>query len=320
MNLREMLCHGLGLSLAEIYRRKPTTAPVRAEVFNVELSATVTEAKPKMIARLGVSEADALLNYLEMQNTGSDATLLARWRHGLQGARSSWSDRTLDLLANNAGFFPRQEEAASRFAERFLEDFAQADCVGVWGFVPGEQFLIRRQCPEAVQFEPGALEPFYFTEPWSRSLAARKVLVIHPFADSIRSQYGKRHLLFANRQVLPDFELLTVRAVQSLGGGADDFADWFEALAFMQSQIDRIDFDVALIGAGAYGVPLCAHVKRMGKISIQIGGALQILFGIKGRRWDSMPKVGRLYNDAWVRPGPAEQIPAREKIEGGCYW
>jgi glycerol-3-phosphate dehydrogenase len=51
------------------------------------------------------------------------------------------------------------------------------------------------------------------------------------------------------------------------------------------------DYDVALIGCGAYGLPLASHVKRKGKQSIHLGGGLQLLFGIKGKRWDDNPEV-----------------------------
>ena len=59
---------------------------------------------------------------------------------------------------------------------------------------------------------------------------------------------------------------------------------------------------IALIGCGAYGLPLAAHVKRINKQAIHMGGALQILFGIKGKRWDNHPTIGNLYNEYWVRP------------------
>lgn len=320
MLLKKNLRRILGENLTEIYRWKPAAQPLKAEAFNKELSSIVADGQPQMVTRLGVSEADAVLNYLEIRNNNRENRVLLRWLHKFHGSRSQWSDKTLRLLVDNAGFFPHCSEAANRFAERFLDDFAQANFVGVWGFVPGEQFLIRRQCPSAVQFEPGALEPFYFSEPWSRSLAGRKVLVLHPFVESISAQYRKRDRLFADPQVLPEFELLTVRAVQSLGGAAEKFANWFEALAFMQRQIDRTKFDVALVGAGSYGVPLCAHIKKLGKIAIHIGGALQIMFGIKGRRWDKMPEVRRFYNDAWVRPSSSEMWPTADLVEQGCYW
>ena len=51
-----------------------------------------------------------------------------------------------------------------------------------------------------------------------------------------------------------------------------------------------------------------------------MAGATQLLFGIEGKRWDDHPFIGKLYNDAWVRPAPAETIPNREAVEGGSYW
>lgn len=49
----------------------------------------------------------------------------------------------------------------------------------------------------------------------------------------------------------------------------------------MKDEIDKQDYDIALIGCGAYGFPLAAHIKRSGKKAIHLGGALQLLFGIK---------------------------------------
>ena len=49
-----------------------------------------------------------------------------------------------------------------------------------------------------------------------------------------------------------------------------------------------------------------------------IGGALQLLFGIKGRRWDR--EFSSIYNDAWVRPEENEKPRNANSVEGGCYW
>lgn len=46
-----------------------------------------------------------------------------------------------------------------------------------------------------------------------------KVVVVHPFAELIEKQYKEKKLmLFENKDVLPEFDLRTVKAVQSLGG------------------------------------------------------------------------------------------------------
>jgi hypothetical protein len=145
-------------------------------------------------------------------------------------------------------------------------------------------------------------------------------LVVHPFAESIRRQYARRERLFADPSVLPDFQLKTLQAVQSIGGQSRGFADWFEALDWMEQQMAAEDFDVAIIGAGAYGLPLAAHAKRLGRKAVHLGGATQILFGIRGRRWDEHPFISQLYNPFWVRPLPEETPPNYTDVESGCYW
>lgn len=162
---------------------------------------------------------------------------------------------------------------------------------------------------------------FAAEHPWTRVLAGKKVLVIHPFAESIRSQYAKRALLFENPEVLPEFELKTIQAYQSIGGNNPrNYPDWFAARDAMKMEIDRHDFDIALVGAGAYGLFLTHHCKQIGKKAVYMGGWLQILFGILGKRWDTRKEMQPLFNTHWIRP-KREEVPAgHDSIEDGCYW
>lgn len=81
------------------------------------------------------------------------------------------------------------------------------------------------------------------------------------------------------------------KSVQTMCFNKDErFSDWFEALDFMYHEAMAKDFDVAIIGCGAYGFPLAAKLKRAGKIAIHLGGVTQLLFGIKGRRWENAQK------------------------------
>ena len=87
----------------------------------------------------------------------------------------------------------------------------------------------------------------------------------------------------------------------------------------MYNEALKIDFDVAIIGCGAYGFPLAAKLKRAGKITIHLGGAVQILFGIKGSRWDN-GEVSKFYNEYWVRPDDKDKPQNANNVENGCYW
>ena len=171
--------------------------------------------------------------------------------------------------------------------------------------------------------ELGCLEPFRYQHPWSYLLKGKRVLVVHPFTQSITKQFqDKRKLLWGNPEVLPEFELKTVKAVVSIGGAKVPFATWFDAYQSMCDQITRVEFDVAIIGAGSYGLPLASFIKRLGKQAVHMGGVSQILFGIKGKRWETeyagCPWLR--FNEHWIRPSETETVKDHTRFENGCYW
>ena len=87
--------------------------------------------------------------------------------------------------------------------------------------------------------------------------------------------------------------------------------------------IDEIackDFDIALVGAGAYSLPLVNAIKNMGKKAIQTGGGTQLYFGIMGNRWEKSPYVKKYVNENWTRPSHFETPENAENVEGACYW
>ena len=216
-----------------------------------------------------------------------------------------------------AGFFPVNQDSICKFSQLYYDDLKILDILVSWRVE--EKFIsaISSKIKKIKLFE---LEPYLSKNPWTRYLKNKKVLIIHPYEETIRSQFDKRKKIFLDQNILPDFELKTIKAVQSLSGENKDFKTWFDALSYMKNQIDKIDFDIALIGCGAYGLPLAAHVKRAGKIGVHMGGCLQILFGIMGKRWDEHPIISKLYNDNWVRPSELEKPKSYLKVEDGCYW
>jgi hypothetical protein len=157
-------------------------------------------------------------------------------------------------------------------------------------------------------------------------LEGKHVLVVHPFAEDIINQYkNHREQLFEDKRVLPKFaSLRVVKAVQSLGGESNGFQDWFEALDWMKTEMDKASYDVALIGCGAYGFPLAAHAKRTGHKAVHLSGALQLLFGIRGKRWDSnyntIYNYSSLFNNYWTHPQEHTKPLGFNKVEDGCYW
>lgn len=238
--------------------------------------------------------------------------------------RNKFSPKIKKMISDLSGFYPADEYNLSRFSSEFLELLKDTDVMGVWN-TKGEKFVSEHFLGENTKLVAlDAINSINYKHPWSKHLKGKKVLVIHPFEESIREQYKKRELLFENKDTLPDFELITMKPVQSLADNKDNlpYSTWFEALDAMKKHIDSIDFDIAIIGAGAYGIFLAHHCKMIGKKAVHMGGATQILFGITGKRWENKydNSVGKLINEHWVRPMASERPKGAEKVEGGCYW
>jgi hypothetical protein len=218
-----------------------------------------------------------------------------------------------------SGFFPNNEASINKFSKLMIEDIKLLDILGCWRI---EERLLEKYFPTAKRVKLNCLEPYLQQLPWSVVLRNKKILVIHPFNVTIENQYNnKRSHLFENSDVLPQFKSLeTIKAVQTLAGTESVFSDWFEALDYMKKEIEKKDFDIAIIGCGAYGFPLAAHVKRLGKKAIHLGGPTQMLFGIKGKRWVENDLFSNIINDHFVYPNDSDNIINANKVENACYW
>lgn len=226
----------------------------------------------------------------------------------------------IDRLRRHAGVFPASKENFEDFCSIYLDAAREIDLLGLMES-PYEKHLVESHIPKGLCCGLGSLEPYLNGVPWSRSLEGLRVLVVHAFADSIARQYREnRGLLFSDPQVLPEFELQCVKAPQTMLDETAGFSCWLEALADLKKRVDALDYDVAIIGCGAYGLPLGAHIKQVGKVAIHFGGAVQLLFGISGQRWRDKPEFKSIMRSNWISPSESERPPGWEKIEEGCYW
>ena len=281
------------------------------------LIATALESSdPLMIARFGSTEMYCLTNYLGVKHSAR----FKNWRSYITRGTPAWWWEPLSIsrMCRYSGFFPPDQRLIERFCEVMLADIREIDILGSW-LVAEQYFAGELQRAKRVVLED--LEPFFCERPWTHALAGARVLVVHPFDETIRSQYANRHRVFPDG-LLPDFDLQTIRAVQSLAGEPTPFHNWFEALDHMKREIDGREFDVCLIGCGAYGLPLAAHVKRSGRKAIHLAGSTQLLFGIMGGRWEDyiVYPYMNLVNEHWVRPSRSETPSNAGAVENACYW
>jgi hypothetical protein len=275
----------------------------------------ILDSKPFMACRFGSTELEVLLTYLTIRDQKSFLTTTWKYMTGKGGWNLPYYAQSKMHLS---GIFPATEKMVEEFSKRYLDDIQIIDVLGSWMFE--DAILKEKYFQKALRIPLKDLESYYHLSPWTQALEGKKVLVIHPFEKTILNQYNNRENLFRNKYILPDFELVTLKAVQSVGGNPVNFDSWLEALNHMCDEMTKKEFDVALVGAGGYGLPLAAHAKKMGKKGVHLGGALQLLFGIKGKKWDEIPFFKNLYNDYWVRPSSDETPKTFNKVENGIYW
>lgn len=267
------------------------------------ISSMIQSGKPFFIGRLGETELRTLDCYERLWYSLTS----------LHAANRS--------MCVNAGFFPKKVGQIKKFCVLEKSILCDMDALGVFLW-KNEEYYVYRYMNLRACFLGNILDPLYWENSWTTSLKGKRVLVIHPFADTIFKQYSlNKEYLFLDERVLPDFQLTVIKAVQSIGGkGVSGYTSWFEALEYMKRRIIENDFDIALLGCGAYGLPLASYVKQLGKQAIYIGGALQLMFGIYGKRWKNEKHVSRYVNQYWVHPSIEETPELYTSVEAGCYW
>jgi hypothetical protein len=271
---------------------------IDAYLVSQMIGAAIVSKQPFLASRVGFTEARCL-SQPEAKTNPSEFIRHLIWRY--------------------SGVFPATAGQFLDFREKYISALEQVDLLGLIRN-SAEKKLVDELASLPSTCDLGSLEPYLYPFPWSKFLAGKTVLVVHPFVKSIQSQYAIRKELFLNPDVLPEFQLIVIKAPQTLAGNTDGFASWTHALDSLTQRVCETEFDVAILGCGAYGMPLGAHIKKMGKTAIHLGGATQILFGISGKRWLERPSFRALMTMAWRPPLDSERPPNLDKVEEGCYW
>ena len=277
------------------------------------ISQLLESDKPVMIARFGSTELTAMEGYRCAINPKNIYQYLTKHIDHI-----GYTNYIAKNMWELSGFFPSNAKTLDQFCELMVDIIPEVDVLGSWRI---EEHLFDKELGNAIKVPLADLEPYYFDSPWTPALEGKKVLVVHPFEDTIRKQHERYELLFEDKCMTPKYELQTLKAVQSIAGNKPaEFDDWFQALDWMKAEIDKRDFDIAIIGCGAYGFPLAAHVKQIGKKAIHLGGAVQYLFGIKSSAAEKNKELAALMNEFWISPNESETPKGAEKVENSRYW
>lgn len=230
--------------------------------------------------------------------------------------------------ATNIGVSPPTDHEIACFTKEYNEALANSDCCFVFGR-PFFEYYIDKIQPNVMQISANLTcegldkatveQALGYQRFWFHALAGKHVLVVSPFRDSILEQQQKQ--LFV--RPYPRFESLQVLQApltQSDPQQAYTGKPWSQHLAELKQKLATIEFDVALLGCGAYALPLAAECKQLGKQGIVLGGVVQVFFGVLGKRWEERMALDLLLLENWIRPSDDEKPAIWKAIEDGCYW
>lgn len=223
-------------------------------------------------------------------------------------------------LAINAGIIVKNENELRLWSELYLESIKNLDYVLEWCPEQGDKFIldnIWKGKERFYSFED--LEPFvHEKEGWHHSLKNKKILVLSPFKKTIEGQAKKYSELWSEAQI-GGVEIIKTPYPPALTN--EQPVSFFYTLKYLKEEISKKDFDFAVIGCGGFSLLLAEHIKNIGKPSVHLGGATQLLFGIRGKRWDMGFSNKNWYaTDKWTSPLKEEIPPNKHLVEEGCYW
>ena len=286
-----------------------------------DLASALATGRGFAAGKLGFSE-QSVLGYLPLIDRESDPRRIAAYEATLRFH-----------CERQTGIFPTDRDFLRRFAAAYADHVRSLDVIGLFG---GPQEPLLRTWHRI----PGRGIPYRLMEPdlaipdrpdrcYLPLLAGKRLLIVTPSArllaarcdqetfEATWAKTGKRW-----------FAPASVAAVEFPYGYVTEtdtharFGDVLRLYEHVCADIARHEFDVAFIAAGALGIPLAAFVKGLGLIGLSLGGHLQVIFGVRGKRWLDDPLYrDHVMNDAWIDM-PAEYRPpaAATLTDGGAYW
>jgi hypothetical protein len=286
----------------------------------VWLAAQIASRKVFAAGKLGSSELEAIWFWLAMRRGDTKYPYV--------------SDIKKNMTVN-AGLFPATDEAIDDWVQHMVSEVLPAlDGLAEWNTINPvqESQVLNAFAGKTKRFPGRSLEPYYEGDAasrWTFRIPDRtRIAVVSPFADSISANGSRMDAIWPTTPVWnPGTTLHTVKAHYSPYLSPEN--TWSETIlsggwrAAVQALVDGVvatGAKVALVGAGALSLPVVAALKKRGIAAIHTGGATQIMFGVKGRRWETHSIISTFFNTAWTSPMPSEVPSNASSVERGCYW
>lgn len=229
------------------------------------------------------------------------------------------------------GSFPDTDEYLDATGQAFAQSVLGLDFLAVHASSLSNALLSGRCVkPQILDFgdlEPNRDSPYLAVKCYLPDFRGKKVLLVTSPARLLASRANQRDFENTWRSIgCPWFEPHSVEPLAFPSMFDERTHDMFlssqELLEDIGEQLAQRDFDVALIAASSLGIPIAERVKNLGKIGLSLGGHLQVLFGVQGKRWRENPEWQKTYvNEYWINmPHELRPITSKWLVDDGAYW
>lgn len=254
---------------------------------------------------------------------------------------------------NTAGMHPPNDDTFALYTQLFLEAIKSINVLASWNdnLIQVEELIWNQFINQQTQHtniiklpeikgivDLMSLETFYTkSDYWWQNLYKNKtILIITPFVKSIQHQleYPQRDKVWTGKWNNFWDKSITFKYIKFPHPYATlsetDKAEYPQSIPDVlnkyQMEIDNIgDFDIALIGAGCFSIPICNYIKvEKNKSAFHLGGGLQMMFGVYGNRWFQNGNPNDFFkeyiNEHWIRPSGDEVPQGYKQQENGAYF
>ena len=251
-----------------------------------------------------------------------------------------WKEEMLARLENNFGIWPITSDSLDEWCKEYNNAFRQLNGLAAGWYKPLAEIeyrIIKEIVPTAFTFPLRSLEPYYVTPDlrWTATLADKDVAVVTSFTETIQEQLDRIDPLkiwseldepdtilppTARWHLVKTYFPPNVAGNHCTGWASKGITSWLPAVEYIVKEVLKTGAKYAIVGCGAIGMVVAGKLRERGVSVILLGGAVQVLFGIRGKRWAQHDIISKFWNAAWTSPLKSECPPNAETIEGGCYW
>lgn len=286
------------------------------------------------ISRLGMTESGLLISYFAYTHSAIDDKLKQQAKDRMPGllqwlyTTSGYYDTT--VKGSNFDF---SQDALTSNVERFIQHLA----ISLRGSEEAQLFVHEGLYMKLLEAVKSSMSEFYgiskirvlngtvfyhrLPEFYTR-MAGKRILVVSPFSELVTAQVESGNVYKLGIGFPKIESVATVTPPYCFCNNGPN-SNYFETLDLIFDEIKKTDFDLALLGCGAYGHMLTHRIhSELQRDAIYVGGSTPSLFGILGRR-EKKFGLGKdaVTNVYWVLDIPEKFRPSQAgAVENGCYW